>query len=318
MAFSTYLWGNGVPGASGGVVSSSIGGCCDFKPDVKGEGHVCFLDWPVLEAVTESNSENAVEPGISLRRRLEHRIDPEVVTCWIADLGSWRTIYLLSGGASLVLLLSLRCAIPPREPSAGRTYRALMASMERIFVRTEVLRRRAFYHAAMFGAFSVFWTAVPLRLSGPPLYLTEKGIAWVALAGVAGAIAPPFAGRLADKGWAKAGTASAMLLAAFSFVLSNLGGRVFGLATVGTSAVLIDFAVSANLVFGQRAIYALGPEERSRINGLFMATFFAGGAVASALSGWCFARFGWLGVSVIGVALLVLALLYWTTEGSKL
>ena len=101
-------------------------------------------------------------------------------------------------------------------------------------------------------------------------------------------------------------------------MLSNLGGRVFGLATVGTSAVLIDFAVSANLVFGQRAIYALGPEERSRINGLFMATFFAGGAVASALSGWCFARFGWLGVSVIGVALLVLALLYWTTEGSKL
>ena len=57
-------------------------------------------------------------------------------------------------------------------------------------------------------------------------------------------------------------------------------------------SVLLDFAVSADLVFGQRAIYALGAEERSRVNALFMATFFAGGAIASGLSGWSFARFG--------------------------
>ena len=52
---------------------------------------------------------------------------------------------------------------------------------------------------------------------------------------------------------------------------------------------LLDFAVSANLVFGQRAIYALGAEERSRLNGLFMAMFFAGGALAGdAFSGVAF------------------------------
>ena len=122
--------------------------------------------------------------------------------------------------------------------------------------------------------------------------------------------------NLADNGHARVGTVTAMLLAAASFTLScfGLGGGAFGLAAVVATAVLLDFAVSANLVFGQRAIYALDPNERSRVNALFMATFFAGGAIASALSGWAFALSGWIGVSVIGISLPMIAIVYWTTE----
>jgi predicted MFS family arabinose efflux permease len=238
------------------------------------------------------------------------------LSSFVADLGSWRAIYWLSGGATVLMLLALRLAIPARAPVAGPTYGVLMGSMGRIFLSTEILRRRALYHAAMFGAFSVFWTAAPLWLSGAPFHLSHNGIAWVAVAGVAGAIAPPIAGRLADRGLAHAATAAAMVLAGLSFVLSNLGrgGGSFGLAMVVATAILLDFAVSANLVFGQRTIYALGAAERSRINALFMATFFVGGAIASALGGWSFARYGWAGVSILGIGLPLLALLYWTTE----
>lgn len=130
------------------------------------------------------------------------------VSSFVAELGSWRAIYLLSGATTFALLVTLWFVLPPRAPAAGPSYGALMGSMWHIFARTELLRRRAFYHAAMFGAFSVFWTAAPLWLGGPPFNLSQNGIAWVALAGVAGAIAPPFAGRLADIGHARAGTAS--------------------------------------------------------------------------------------------------------------
>jgi predicted MFS family arabinose efflux permease len=238
------------------------------------------------------------------------------VSSLVADFWSWRGIFWLSASLMAALFVLLSVALPPRRPAPELAYGKLLLSMRYIFLTTELLRRRALYHACMFGAFSVFWTAVPLWLSGPQFGLTQRGIAWVALAGVAGAIAPPIAGQIADRGFSKIGTAVAMLLAILAFMLSDMarGGSHVALALVVGAAVLLDFAVSANLVFGQRAIYALSAAQRSRLNGLFMATFFAGGAIGSALSGWCYARFGWEGVSALGMMLPLLGVAYLATE----
>jgi len=240
------------------------------------------------------------------------------VSSMIANVWSWREVFrLLAVLMAAAVMVAPQVALPPRKPTQLLTYGDLLRSLGRIFATTELLRRRGIYQAAMFGAFSVFWTAVPLWLSSPAFGLSQRGIAWIALAGVAGAIAPPIAGRIADKGLIQAGTAATLLLATGSFLLSDLarGHSALSLGMVIASAIPLDFAVSANLVLGQRAIYSLGAEERSRLNGLFMATFFAGGAIiASALSGWAFARFGWADVSSLGALLPIVALLYFTTD----
>ena len=53
---------------------------------------------------------------------------------------------------------------------------------------------------------------------------------------------------------------------------------------------------------------------RSRLNGLYMATFFAGGALGSAFGGLAFARGGWPATVWLGLALPVAALAYCATE----
>jgi predicted MFS family arabinose efflux permease len=45
-----------------------------------------------------------------------------------------------------------------------------------------------------------------------------------------------------------------------------------------------------------------------------MATFFAGGALGSAVGAWAYAQAGWQLTSWVGFALPVAALLYYTTE----
>lgn len=129
---------------------------------------------------------------------------------------------------------------------------------------------------------------MPLWLAGPEFGLSQKGIALFALAGVAGAVAAPIAGRQADRGRGRGMTMLAMLLAAGAFVLGQAGtpGSPVALAALTTAAIVLDFGVAANLVVGQRAIFALGAAYRSRLNGLFMAIFFTGGAVASAVGAW--------------------------------
>ncbi len=238
------------------------------------------------------------------------------VSSLVADQFSWRAIYIASATAMIVLFVGLRSALPSRRPPHRLSYGALLLSMERLYRSVPVVRQRGLLHACMFGAFSVFWTAVPLWLASPKFGLTQRGIAWVALAGVAGAVAPPLAGRMADRRLADLGTTAAMVLAAASFLLTLFArdGSPLSLALVVATAIVLDFAVSANLVFSQRAIYSLGAAERSRLNGLFMATFFVGGAVTSAMSGWAYARFGWPAVVWLGVTLPLLGLAMFTAE----
>ncbi|RVE98381.1 MFS transporter, partial [Sinorhizobium meliloti] len=179
-----------------------------------------------------------------------------------------------------------------------------------------VLQRRAAYQACQFAAFSLFWTVTPLYLAGPRFGLGHNGIALFALAGVAGAIASPIAGRLADKGLVRPATAFGLLSVGVAFLMTQIAseGSTIALTLLTLAAILLDFGVTMTLVTGQRSIYELGPDLRSRLNGLFMAIFFTGGAIGSALGAWAFASGGWWFASMIGFALPATAVAIFLTE----
>ena len=166
------------------------------------------------------------------------------------------------------------------------------------------------------SSFSLFWTTTPLLLAGPGFQMSQAGIALFALAGVAGAIAAPIAGRIADRGWIRPATGLAMSAVAVAFLIGHLAraGTPWSVALLVFAAILLDFGVSANVTLGQRAIFSLGAEYRSRLNGIYMSTFFIGGALGSAVGGWAFARGGWDLTSWIGFSLPIAGLLYFGTE----
>ena len=107
-----------------------------------------------------------------------------------------------------------------------------------------------------------------------------------------------------------------MLAVAGAFLLTQLLdlGSAHSLAWLVVAAILLDFGVSANMALSQRAIFLLPAEYRSRLNGVFMATFFLGGALGSAVGAWGFAQGGWTLSAWIGFCLPVVALLYCATE----
>ncbi|SCB42692.1 MFS transporter [Rhizobium multihospitium] len=238
---------------------------------------------------------------------------------FLSELLSWHAVYIISAGIMIALIVILRLVLPTRVPHTKLHYGQLLSSMGHLALHTPVLQRRALYQACMFGAFSLFWTTTPLLLASPAFGLTQNGIALFALAGAAGAVASPIAGRLADRGWTKLATAFALVLAIIAFLIGHFSGSgsLLALITLTLSGIMLDFGVQTNLVLGQRAIFALSAEHRSRLNGLYMATFFAGGALGSALGGWAYATGGWSMASWIGVAFPVIALLAYLTEREK-
>jgi predicted MFS family arabinose efflux permease len=133
---------------------------------------------------------------------------------------------------------------------------------------------------------------------------------------MAGAVASPIAGRLADSGHTLTATAAALLLGiiAFALPLFDPASRPLALGLLVAASIILDMGVAASLVLGQRAIFGLGAEVRSRLNGLYLAMFFLGGAVGSALGGWVYATHGWHALLLTGMAFPGLGLLYWITE----
>ena len=65
---------------------------------------------------------------------------------------------------------------------------------------------------------------------------------------------------------------------------------------------------------GQREIFALGPAARGRLNGLYLALFFAGGAIGSLVAGVAFAHGGWTLACMIALVFPFLASAYFLTE----
>ncbi len=237
------------------------------------------------------------------------------IASFVTVLWGWHAVFILSATMTSGLTVVLALILPRREPSPTVDYGSLIRSMGSLFTTKTVLRRRAFYQACLFGAFSLFWTTTPLWLA-QHFNLSQRGIALFALAGVAGAIAAPMAGRLADKGFTKPLTGLAIVIAILSFTMTLLvkDASAFALTVFIVAAISLDMAVSGNLVLGQRAIYSLGTEIRGRVNGVFMAVFFTGGAIGSALGGWGYARGGWMLASLFGLIMPVIALSYYLTE----
>lgn len=226
----------------------------------------------------------------------------------LAGWFNWQTIFWLSAVLMVVLALTLRFQLPVRQPRHNSTYPAILGSLWHLFRTTPLLRRRALWQGLLFAVFNLFWTATPMMLAGPRFHLSPHEIALFLLAGAAGALAAPIAGRLADKGLTGPTTGAAMLMVALSFAATFAAWSFHSVAIFVIAAIVLDAGVQTHQVLSLRAIYTLPAEARGRLNGLFMTSVFLFGSTGAVLAGALFSHWGWQAVATAGCIISALAL----------
>lgn len=218
----------------------------------------------------------------------------------------WRPVFAGAAAMNVAVALALLRILPRRQPEPTGTYGALLGSLWPVLRDHPVLQRRVIYQAFLFGAFTLFWTAVPLQLAGPAFGLSQDGIALFALCGAAGALAAPVAGRLADRGHVGVATLSAFVLVSVAFALSWPARD--SLVWLALAAIVIDGGVQLHQITAQRVIYGLPAGMRSRVTAIYIAGIFTGGAVGSALASPVYAAAGWPGIAALGTGFGLAAL----------
>ena len=235
----------------------------------------------------------------------------------LADIGGWRTVYLVSAALMLVMAALLARVLPRQQPKAiaGSSYVQLLRSTAALFAQEPILRERALFALLIFANLNVFWTSVVLPLSAPPLSLSHTMIGLLGIAGVAGALAARNAGRLADLGWAQRTTGLSLMLMLAAWVPIACLHTSLWLLVAGV--LMLDLALQAVHVTNQSLIVAARPEAASRLVGGYIGVYSVGSAAGAIASTIVYAMAGWIGVCALGATISAGALLFWIVVVSR-
>lgn len=230
---------------------------------------------------------------------------------WIAEWLNWRSVFLIAAVFLVALALLLRRAMPLMPPRAPMQYGRALVSLWTIFRTQPLLVESATVGGLVFAAFSAFWTTLVFLL-GSPHYLLGAGVAGsFGVLGAIGASVAPIAGRLADRYGSRWVISIGLSVLILSWVVTwALGYHIAGLVL---GVLMMDAGAQTTQVSNQTRIFALAHcpgtayGARSRINTVYMTTYFIFGALGSYLGAHAWERWQWPGVCSLGLLLLALA-----------
>ena len=238
-----------------------------------------------------------------------------VISGFVAEHLGWRAMFFIASASIALIGVAAWRGLPSFKPTTNLPYGALMGSLASLFRKHAALRRAALAQGLLSVGFSAFWSTLAVMLH-TQYNLGSAAAGAFGLAGAAGALAAPLAGRIADAKGPELVTRLAAGLAAVSFaamaflpMLSPTGQLVL----IVLSALGFDLGVQASTVAHQTIVYGIEPEARSRLNAVLFVGVFTGMAAGAALGALFLAQWGWAAVVALATAASVGALVvrYW-------
>lgn len=239
-----------------------------------------------------------------------------VVSGFVAEHYSWRAMFVAAAVSVAAIGMAAWRGLPSFKPTTHLSYRALIGSLAHLWWHHRALRRAAFAQGLLAMGFSAFWSTLAVMLHAAPFHLGSAVAGAFGLAGAAGALAAPIAGRLADRSGPERVTRLGIGLATLSFGVMALGTTMTPhaqLVLLAVATVGFDLGVQATLIAHQTIVYGIDPASRSRLNAVLFVGMFIGMAAGAGLGSLALAQWGWMGVIGLAVvtALGALAVRMW-------
>lgn len=219
----------------------------------------------------------------------------------LSHLFNWKLIYMISGVLMLIFAVILYRRLP-LVPSFKMSYLGIIRSMSNLISEEPRLVYRSLIGGFAFATMSILFSTIAILMTDS-FQLSDVLVGLIALAGVFGALSTKKIGKIADKGYTKIitwvgigilGSAWFFLYLGDTYLISYIIG--FGLMNLGLASIH-----SSN----QNIVFRLRPDAKSRINSIYMTSYFIGGACGSALGVYAWHQGGWPIACLAGLCLVI-------------
>ena len=219
----------------------------------------------------------------------------------LSNLYGWQLIYIISGVLMMGLAIILKKRLP-HIPTVRMAYGKILHSMLQLIRQEKRLVYRALIGASAFAAMSVLFSTIAVLL-GSSFGLPDVAVGLVTLIGVFGALSTKKIGKIADRGHGKQITWAGLSLLAVSWSFLYFGAQYLWSYIIGFG--LINLGLASVHTSNQNVIFHLRPDAKSRLNAVYMTSYFIGGACGSALGIYAWHHGGWSMSCLVGLTLVL-------------
>jgi YNFM family putative membrane transporter len=226
-----------------------------------------------------------------------------VVTGFVAEHSDWRVALAVIGGLGLLAALGFLALLPASRNFAPARFTGLdphVAAWRRHLADRGLRALFAVAFVAM-GGFVTVYNYVGFRLMAPPFELGRAAVGTIFVVYVAGIVASPVAGGLADRFGRGPVLIGGVGLTALGLAVT-LAGTVAPIV-VGIALLTAGFFAAHTVAGGWVGARAKG--DKAHASSLYLLAYYFGSSVLGSLGGLAWADFGWAGVVVYVAALLV-------------
>ncbi|ALH95163.1 MFS transporter [Acinetobacter equi] len=219
----------------------------------------------------------------------------------LSNLFHWKLIYFLSAILMLIIAIALRSRLP-YIPIHKISYSHIFKSMGVLLKEEKRLVFRSLIGGFSFAAMSILFSTIAVLL-GSTFNLPDFIVGIVTLVGVFGALSTKTVGKFADRGYTQLITWLGITILGLSWIFLYYGQYSLISYIIGFGIINLGLAIvhSSN----QNIIFRLRVDAKSRINSIYMTSYFIGGATGSAIGVYAWHHGGWnmsclAGLSLVG------------------
>ena len=240
--------------------------------------------------------------GMILSGLLTGILASRVASGYVGHLWGWRAIYVLAAVALLAMAVLVYTNFPDVKPTYKGRFTQLLKSIRSLALKYPHSLLYSVRSGFSFGSFLGLWGCLAFRMKEAPFFVGSDVVGLLSLCGIAGALTASNVGKYIPRFGIER-------INAFGLMLQLLAWGILGVfhhtyTGIILSIVLIDIGMQCIQLSNQSATMRLCPEASSRMNTIYMVSYFIGGSLGTFLAGSLWSLFGWTGTVASGLLML--------------